>query len=170
MTESKDNNLDFILLYNEELDAVISLEFLADNLSKVVESDYFWKWNIIALHSALQGFMVLALQRGNLLSVLDKESRKHWYEIYKNGIEPKKPQKLDYFLNFYKDIKTDKMVQNAHSKKFTPNKTQDKYVEYLQSSRNEFIHLIPAEYGLDKRKFCKICLTSAKSGQFGVRN
>lgn len=152
------NGIDFVLMYNEELDAVISLEFISENINRVLQSDYYWKWNIIAFHSALQGFMVLALQDGSKLSVLDKKSRKHWYSVYKGKIKPTKRQKLDYFLNFYSDIKSDKMKKYSGSVKFEPNDKQDEYINLLHIYRNEFIHLIPAEYALDKRKFCEIII------------
>lgn len=51
-----DNRLDT----DEALEAVLSLEMVRDQLLKVEQNLHYWKWVIIALHNALQGYMVLA--------------------------------------------------------------------------------------------------------------
>jgi hypothetical protein len=43
-------------------DAVFSLRMTAECLDKVLDDPHYWKWVIIALHNALQGFMVNALR------------------------------------------------------------------------------------------------------------
>jgi hypothetical protein len=44
-----------------EKDTVLALKVLDDHLAKVLEEPLYWKWAVLALHNALQGFMVLNL-------------------------------------------------------------------------------------------------------------
>lgn len=46
---------------NEVKDTVFALKVLDDQLAKVLEESLYWKWAVLALHNALQGFMVLNL-------------------------------------------------------------------------------------------------------------
>ncbi len=88
------------------MEAVISLEMLCEQLPKVIDNPHYWKWIVIALHNALQGFMVLALKGSNGLNVLTEECEKEWIAAFKrhDNVWPKR--KLDTFLNLYKKIKS----------------------------------------------------------------
>src|SRR5439155_1476626 len=88
----------------EREEAVRSLEW-AEICARSVASDlYLWKWILISLHNATQGFMVLALWQGNgLLALRDKIAAK-WLQAYETGgLFPAK--ELDKFLNLYKKVK-----------------------------------------------------------------
>lgn len=50
---------------SEQEEAVRSLEFAAHQAKEIVNDPYSWKWVLISLHNAAQGFMVLALWNGN---------------------------------------------------------------------------------------------------------
>ncbi len=50
---------------NERIEAVRALDKAREELRRVLADPYYWKWVIIALHNALQGFMVLATQGTN---------------------------------------------------------------------------------------------------------
>jgi len=90
----------YALEYDEELDAVSSLEHLAEQLPRVIQAPYYWKWVILSLHNAFQGFMVLALQGTSSLRVLKPRSEKEWREAYESGHYPNQAPELITFLSF----------------------------------------------------------------------
>ena len=63
---------------NESVETVSDFEMLAEQLNQVTEDRHRWKWAIIALHSGLQGLMVLALKGSNGLNVLRARDKKRW--------------------------------------------------------------------------------------------
>jgi hypothetical protein len=132
---------------NERTEAIKSLgkthEFL------VIEQDdiYNWKWCIISLHNSVQSFMVLALQGSNSFQVLTDKSYKNYMKYYEeDGQYPE--LKLDYFLELFKKIKSDKMQLYVHSHSFIGNEQIDKNIELLNNYRNKFIHFVPAEWSI----------------------
>jgi hypothetical protein len=64
------------LRINDQIDAVDALETTADNLEAIAAGNTIkWKWAIIALHNAVQGFMVLALKSTWKVRVLHRDDR-----------------------------------------------------------------------------------------------
>ena len=63
---------------NEAEESVSSLEMVVQSLSNVESDWYQWKWAILALHSSLQGFMVMALRGSNGLNCLKDEVAAEW--------------------------------------------------------------------------------------------
>lgn len=129
--------------------AVVSLETASDHLRRVLSNDYHWKWVIIGLHNALQGFMVLALQGSNYLNVLTDECAQKWLAAYESGSKDFPDPKLDSFLKLYKKIKSERMNIYTNSIPFKPNTSQARSVKKLNSLRNEFIHFIPKGWLLE---------------------
>jgi len=146
----------YALEYDEELDAICSLDLLADQLPKVISIPYHWKWVILSLHNALQGFMVLSLRGTNNLNVLTKKSAEDWNNGYEKGELSNTPPKLDAFLGLYDKIKSDSMNLFGDSRSFVPNPTQDKSVQSLNAFRNDFIHYVPALALIDMRFWARI--------------
>ena len=131
------------------LEAVLGLEMVSEQLTKVSINHYYWKWVILALHNSLQGFMVLALRGHNNLNILTKECAEEWLAAYKQG-RPRDPNpKLANFLDLYKRIKSDRMQLYINSKKFKPKQTQNWSVKKLNSFRNEFIHFTLTIWSLE---------------------
>jgi hypothetical protein len=133
---------------DETQDALISLQMMnkqLDNLERTGNTQY-WKWVIIGLHNALNGFMVLALRGTNNLNVLTEKCAKQWLIAYysNNGKYPE--PKLDNFLNLYKKIKSGKMNLYSISKSFTPSGIQDISVKKLNKLRNDFVHFVPKNW------------------------
>jgi hypothetical protein len=152
------NMPNYALEYNERLDALASLELLAESLPKVLITPHYWKWVILSLHSALQGFMVLSLQGTNFLGVLSSKSAREWLDAYEGSSTPQNPLKLDAFLNLYSKVKSDTILIWANSKAFEPSSSQDASVNKLNAFRNDFIHYIPAEALLDMRVWARLVL------------
>src|SRR5712692_5045777 len=59
-------------------EAVSAIEAAADFAERVIDDQYRWKWVLIAVHNAVQGFMVLALRRGNGLLALRDHVAAQW--------------------------------------------------------------------------------------------
>ena len=148
----------YALEYNEQLDALASLELLAESLPKALITPHFWKWVVLSLHSALQAFMVLSLQGTNFLNVLSSKSAREWLEAYEGDSTPQNPLKLDAFPNLYSKIKSDTMLIWSDSKVFIPSSSQDVSVNKLNAYRNDFIHYIPAEALIDMRVWARLVL------------
>jgi len=134
---------------DEIQEAIISLEVVSIQLPKVSLDDHYWKWAIIGLHNALQGFMVLALQGSNYLNVLTDKCAREWLATYESGRKDYPEPKLDGFLNLYKKIKSERMNIYTSSILFKPNDSQEQSVKKLHSLRNEFIHFVPKGWSLE---------------------
>ncbi|MDL1955883.1 MAG: hypothetical protein LWW95_02340 [Candidatus Desulfofervidus auxilii] len=142
---------------DETKQAVSDLEMLAETAQSLIENPYQWKWVIIITHNALQEFMVLALRRGNGLLPLKDKIAAQWLRAHrKGGRYP--DEKIDYFLNLYKKIKSDAMLYYVHSKKFKATPDHDRAVEKLNELRNEFIHFVPRSWILELTGLPEICL------------
>jgi len=131
------------------VETVSAFEVFAEELQRVSADPYRWKWAIIALHSGLQGMMVLALQGSHGLHVLREEDAKRWLEAHERGGPYPGDLKLDDFLSLYKKIKGDKMLKYINSQKFVPIGTQGGSVKLLNRLRNEYIHFTPRVWALD---------------------
>jgi hypothetical protein len=149
----------YVLLYDEEIDAICSLELLAEHLPRVITVPHHWKWVILSLHNALQGFMVLSLQGTNMLNVLTKKSAEDWLKRYETGQPSYTPPKLDYFMDLYEKIKSDAMGLRTDSQPFLPSPAQDKSVKRLSKLRNEFAHYVPAGSAFNMKTWTKVVLS-----------
>lgn len=65
-----------ILRTNEHNEAIAALEFVAELMSRVNQNLYLWKWIVIALHNAVQAYMVLALKGTSPARVVRKDQGK----------------------------------------------------------------------------------------------
>ncbi len=140
-----------ILNTDEETEAVRALEQTAVQLAQVGSDPYLWKWVIIALHNALQGFMVLALQGTWNIRVLKKADAKQLWEATERGDTEAmfKRYDLEFFLGLYEMIKKERhMNQYCHSKPFKPGGTHTRSVKRLNELRNEFVHFVPKSWSL----------------------
>ncbi len=129
-------------------ETVSALETTASELERAKADPYRWKWAILALHSALQGVMALALRGGNNLRVLKPEDAKRFLDAYDSGTPIPADLQMDDFLNLYKKIKSDIMLFYVNSEKFTPQGTQGRSIKRLNRLRNQFIHFTPRTFML----------------------
>lgn len=146
----------YVLIYNEEIDAICSLELLAEHLPKVITIPHHWKWVLLSLHNSLQGFMVLSLH--DTPNVLTKKSAKDWHESDKTEQLLYKPRKLDTFMGLYEKIKSEAMNLRPDSKSFVPDSRQDKSVKKLNAFRNNFVHYVPADSALNMKTWTMVVL------------
>ena len=143
---------------NETQEAVLSLQMMSEQLDHLAKTGnkHYWTWIIIGLHTALNGFMVLALRGTNDLNVLPEKCAKQWLTAYDSNSGKYPEKRLDSFLNLYNKIKSEKMNLYTNSKLFIPKATQDSSVEKLNSLRNDFIHFIPKVWLIEPSYFIQI--------------
>ena len=156
------------------LETISALETTADELQRVRTDPYRWKWVILALHSVLQGMMVLALEGSNGLNVLKPKDKKRWLKAYENDDlskeTEKKPFWMDEFSKLYEKIKSDAMILYMNSKKFTPQGTQEQSVTALNRLRNRFIHFIPSTFILALKGLPEMTLDCLSIARFLARD
>lgn len=133
---------------DEYEEAVSALEAVAEWSGHIDANVGYWKWVVLALHNAIQGFMVLALRSSNGLSTLKENVATTWLTAYREGVEYPK-EELDWFPNLYKKIKSDAILMYVHSKKYIPSGSQGLSIKTLNSLRNEFIHFLPRSWYLE---------------------
>ena len=63
---------------DEENEATDALYMAARFAEQAATDIRMWRWVIMALHNAVQGFMVLSLRHGNGLAALTEESAAAW--------------------------------------------------------------------------------------------
>jgi len=142
----------------ESINGLKTIKFLMRNLEKDL---YTWKWIVIATHNCVQNFMSSALRSTNNLNILDKNSSKLWYDEFLNRMNNKvedwnwPEEKLDYFLNLFKKVKSDKMLFLVTSKKFESDQDTDEAMSWLNWHRNFFIHFIPSTFTFNVIDFPK---------------
>lgn len=129
-------------------DVIESLQTALEYCERAASDPQKWKWFVIALHSAVQGAMVMVLERGNGLQALTARSREQWLRAY----EAKKdlPEVyLNYFMELYQDIRTDAALTYVHSEKFQARKHHDASMRKLNDLRNNWIHFAPKTWSIE---------------------
>lgn len=147
---------------DEFKDAVDALEMLAESLARCSENRYRWKWALVALQSAVQGFMVLALAKEGELPVLGDKDAERWREWYEAGSppsdEPPEPR-LNRFEELYAKVKQDRAQKWPERKAFRPQGTQDRNITDLpRRFRNAFVHFQPGAWSIELAQFPPIIL------------
>ena len=140
---------------NEWVEAVTDFEMFSEQLQRVIDDRHRWKWAIIALHSGIQGMMVLALRGSHGLNVLREEDKERWSSWHEgNGSNESRPRdlKLADFLTLYKKIKGKPMLMYTRSQKFVAKGTQGRSIKDLNCLRNKFIHFTPKVWALEPRE------------------
>lgn len=145
-------------LNTDELEEAISaLEMCAETLGTASSDPYRWRWAVLSLHGAVQGFMVCALRGTNGLAALPKKIEAKWLEAHEKNLPPPE-EKLDSFLNLYKKIKGKRMLFYVNSRPLRPSSTQGSSIKKLNMLRNEFTHFLPRTWSLEVSGIPRICL------------
>lgn len=140
---------------SEAAEAICMASRTADDLERDINS---WRWVVLALHNAVQGFMVLSLRHGNGLLALSDKSCKEWMEAYENNGPYPRNEKLDRYLNLYKKVKSNELGTIGGNKKFIPKGTQGKSIKKLNEIRNGFIHFTPKGWSFSVDGLPRICV------------
>lgn len=134
---------------DEYTEAISSLNFFIEILPSTNEDVYRWKWAIIALHNAVQGFMVLSLKGTDSLLILPEKKAIKWLDAHYNN-QSLPEDKLDIFLNLCKKIQQYRGLQTS--------KDCDLNLKKLNSLRNNFTHFPPQHWSLEISGLPKICM------------
>ena len=129
---------------DEREDAVRSLEWSAQVARSLKESPQNWKWLLISLHNTVQGYMVVALEKGNGLLALRPRIARKWIEAFE-GRGPYPVEKLDDFMPLYEKVKDPKHF----SKPFPARAAHDKRIERLHALRGQFMHFTPCGWSVE---------------------
>ena len=146
------------LRIDEEQQAIVSLEFVNDQINRIEESLLNWEWVLMGIHNALQSFMVLALRGTDGLNVLTEKCAKEWMESYEKGLNKNLNLKLDSFPNLYRKIQSSRMQILGISRVFEPKGTQNLSVRQLNNFRNEFVHFLPKGWSIEISGFPRIVI------------
>lgn len=132
------------------------------------EDGFYWKWFIIALHSAIQGAMVIALTRTDGFGAMPYKVERKWQAAYAEGRKLPE-QRLMSFLELYDEIKRN---WGAHAEptleRFVPNKSQETSMEWLNSVRNDFIHFTPKGWSLNLGSVARMGLDCVEVARYLV--
>ena len=160
--DSEDARRNPYLQTDAENEALGALETTAGFLEAAAENPEMWKWTILALHNAVQGFMVLALSGSTNWGTLRDEdiaSRVQAEHAYRSAAAAGdtataqqaqnsmlfSPSRLASFQTLYSRIKSSDwwMLKYMNSKHYVPRATDDQCITDLDSVRNEFAHFVP---------------------------
>ncbi|MBK7380299.1 MAG: hypothetical protein IPJ03_15150 [Ignavibacteriales bacterium] len=149
----------FVITENTE--SVNTLKVMGMFVDQLKDDLYNWKWIIIAAHNCIQNYMVSALRSGTNLNVLEENSASNWFKEFTNRMKAKiedwtsPKEKLEYFMNLYRKIKSDKMLFLTVSKKLEEDESKNEAMEWLNWNRNTFIHFIPSVFEINVVSFPK---------------
>lgn len=125
--------------FDKILVAQTSLEMLSHSLSSIKTKPSYWQWVYIALHSAVQGYMVLALTGSNSLLTYREKDAKKWLENYENNTAL--PDcRLDNFMSLYEKVKSDRFLLYENTQKYVPSGFQENSLYQVNKLRNNFVH------------------------------
>lgn len=90
-----------VLDIDTETDVIGSLQAAADFIERTYTNPSYWKWVILALHSAAQGCLALALRQGNGLLVQKAGRMNDMIKAHHEGTQMPSPY-MDEFMSLYK--------------------------------------------------------------------
>jgi hypothetical protein len=133
---------------DEDYEAISSYEMCAEMLDRVPGNPHAWKWVVISLHSAVQGFMVIALRQTDGSGPVPDDVMAEIRKADENDL-PFPDEKLEKFLDLYGKVKRqDRMRKWVMSRPFKPKGQQGWSMRKLNFLRNEFIHFVPKLWSL----------------------
>jgi hypothetical protein len=126
---------------NPLTDAVSSLRFASELLEKAATDPMYWKWEVIAIHNSVQGFMACALSGSDGVAVIkDEHKDRRLIQKYLSDELDELPHMLD-FLKLYQRIKDSRyMCQLDGAERFRATNDIDRQMKLLVKYRNTCIH------------------------------
>lgn len=123
---------------DEQREAVRALEIFRTQLDLAVEDPLSWKWALVALHNALQNFIIASMNGPAMLGTLKPFIAEKWLEGTPAQAQGKVRSVPDYFLELYGRMKDETG--------YRPSIEVDIAVGRLNEHRNAFIHYTPASW------------------------
>lgn len=138
---------------NRSQDALISLQQFGDCIARVNVDEKHWKYALIAIHNALQGFMAVSLRGQSLTDTWKNgDDKDRWHNPAVPAEERKIPH-LDYFNNLGKNT-----FDKSDGIDWKP-------LELLNSRRNDFIHFNTDGQYLERAGLVPMCAQALKAIQ-----
>jgi hypothetical protein len=100
-----------------------------EQIERVEQDAYRWKWVVVALHNAIQAAIVCSISGSAGLGALRPRIRDQWLETYYSGGSDFPVERLDDFPALYRRMKEE------HT--FDPGRTVDDDVTRLARLRND---------------------------------
>ncbi len=144
--------------YSEPMNALfVAKEFLQHPSTDL----YHLKWTLLALHNALQGFMILALKGTSCLEItkIKKKDTRTQVEILSDS-----NRKVLNFIDLYEMLKKDSSL-----KCFDWVQT-DEPINTLNSWRNQFVHYMPMSWSIETMYIKNVLISTLKLLVFLVEN
>lgn len=130
-------------------DAVSSLELAASFLESALTDDRYWKWFVVATHSAVQGIFVLALKAGDGLLVQKLGVTQKRIAAYEADTCPPL-QHMDNFFNLYKKLHKKENLRSSDSVPIQPSEVHEQAVKSLDKLRDEFLHFNAKSWSIER--------------------
>jgi hypothetical protein len=157
---------------DEEQEAVEGARFLKLMLRQARADPYFWKWVVVAMHNAVHACFVLALKGTWPVNLLPDEIRKKVLrEQHSRNFDARVyDAKIAPFLELYKRVQNDDFMLLLTISKSLPGDTdRDESIEWLNRTRNEFIHTRSMTYIRDVSAYPRRLLHALSVMDFLVR-
>lgn len=128
--------------FDRTSDALSSLEELSSCLNRKNGSVSAWKYAIVSVHCALQGYMCIALHNGNSFLTWKTNQYKNWQIAYDSKVQLPDPQ-LDFFMELF-----DKLFPNSSP-------INRVLISWLNDTRNGLIHFNTDSYSIEKESIVR---------------
>jgi hypothetical protein len=142
--------------FDEREDVLASLDLLKLITPVLEECPAYWKWTIMAAHSALQGAMVCALADTTGTSVLTKESAAAMLDWLDADFETRGREPQEWLASFAELLKRCRKRLDLHL-----TKEQLRDIRRLHNQfRNNFAHFTPKGWSIEKAGLPRIIGTA----------
>jgi hypothetical protein len=135
-------------------EGVLALEMTVEQLRKVLDDPYRWKWVILAAHNALHSFLVAAISGSDLLGAMTEKYAAHWRERYERGVRPTMAERLADFPELLR--RAEGLKGYVDSSPLRPSDEERASAERLNRWRSDFIHYKPGSMSIEVSGFPKI--------------
>lgn len=145
ITESDTGKLpaDYIR-FDRQSDAQASLDEFCSCVERAAKADAAWKYAIVSMHSALQGYICVCLRNGNSFQTWNESHLKAWLVAYESDSQLPQP-KLNFFMNLY-----DKAFEGEQ----TLNRDN---INWLNETRNSLVHFNNDSFGIHRQTAIACC-------------
>ncbi|MEI2432061.1 hypothetical protein RDV84_08435 [Lysobacter yananisis] len=146
--------------YDTESDAISSVELASIFFLLSLSDERYWKWFVVALHSGLQGALVLALRHGDSLLVQKPGTAKKMLEAWSTN-EPSPLPYMDNLTGLYQKLsKTD----NPHPIHFAIEQKVEfeAAISKIDSTRHDLLHFNSKSWSIGKNYLREEALLACK--------
>ena len=138
---------------DEVTDVICSLQLTLDALDSAKQNSLYWKWIILALHSAVQGAIVCNLSGTAQLGACGKDSAKQWLCWHDDDDRSEKISPKLWLADPRTMLKRllgeEDRIESTGAKVIKMNQDQRNAFEMLCELRNGFVHFHPMSWSIE---------------------